>query len=85
MQDDNPVSEPVCGRCKTKIERAGRTEAVYQGGLWFHTACHRAGADQLARATRLSSVLTDVKRGVEVVHSPLFQHEATPRGHADEG
>jgi len=50
MQVGNPVPDPVCGRCKQKIEREGLKEAVYQDGLWFHTACHRAGADQLFRA-----------------------------------
>jgi hypothetical protein len=85
MQDGRPVSDPVCGRCKKKIDRAGRTEAVYQDGIWFHTACHRAGADQLARATRLSEVLKDVQRGVEVSQSPLCQRDAPPRVHTDAG
>ena len=85
MPDGHTVPDPLCGRCKKKLETAGHTEAVYQDGLWFHTACHRAGADQLLRATQLAEVLQDAKRGVEVIHSPLFQHEAPPRGHADEG
>ena len=63
MQDGNPGQDPVCGRCKQQIEMAVRTEAVYQDGIWFHTACHRAGADQLFRATRLSEVLKEAKRG----------------------
>jgi hypothetical protein len=50
MQNGNPGQDPVCGRCKQKIEMAVRTEAVYQDGIWFHTACHRAGADPLASA-----------------------------------
>jgi hypothetical protein len=57
---------------------AVRTEAVYQEGLWFHTACHRAGADQLLRATRLSEVLKEVKRGVEILTSPLLQGDEPP-------
>jgi hypothetical protein len=52
MQDGNPGQDPVCGRCKQKIEMAVRTEAVYQDGIWFHTACHQAGADQLLRGPR---------------------------------
>ena len=73
MQDGNPVPDPVCGRCNKKIERAVRTEAVYQDGIWFHTTCHREGADQLFRATRLSEVLKEVRRGVDMITSPLFQ------------
>jgi hypothetical protein len=65
MQDGNPGQDLVCGRCKQKIEMAVRTEAVYQDEMWFHTACHRAGADQLFRATRLAAVLKEAKRGVE--------------------
>jgi len=38
--------------------------------MWFHTACHREGADQLFRATRLAEVLTEVKRGVDIIPSP---------------
>ena len=64
---------------------AVRTEAVYQDGIWFHTACHRAGADQLFRATRLSEVLKEAKRGVEMITSPLFQGDEQPGWHADEG
>ena len=60
MQYGNPVPDPVCGRCKKQIEMAVRTEAVYQDKMWFHTACHRAGADQLFRATRLSEVLKEL-------------------------
>jgi hypothetical protein len=85
MQDGNPGQDPVCGRCKQKIERAVRTEAVYQEGLWFHTACHRAGADQLFRATRLAAVLKEAKRGVEMITSPLFQGDDPPGSSADEG
>ena len=39
MQDGNPGQDPVCARCKQQIEIAVRTEAVYQEGLWFPTAC----------------------------------------------
>jgi hypothetical protein len=78
MQYGNPVPDPVCGRCNQKIEMAVHTEAVYQEGLWFHTACHRAGADQLLRATRLAAVLKEAKRGVEMIQSPLFQGEEPP-------
>ena len=85
MQDGNPGQDPVCGRCKQKIERAVRKEAVYQDGIWFHTACHRAGADQLFRATRLSEVLKEAKRGVERITSPLFQGEEPPGWRVDEG
>ncbi len=60
MQYGNPVPDPVCGRCKKQIEMAVRTEAVYQDKMWFHTACHREGADQLFRATRLSEVLKEL-------------------------
>ena len=85
MQDDPLVPDPVCGRCKQKIERAVRPEAMYQDKIWFHTACHRAGADQLFRATRLSEVLKEVKRGVEIISSPLFQGDEPPELHGDEG
>jgi hypothetical protein len=70
MQDGNPVPDPICGRCKKKIDMAVRKEVVYQDEMWFHTACHRAGADQLFRATRLAEVLTEVKRGVDIITSP---------------
>ena len=83
MQYGNPVPDPVCGRCKKQIEMAVLTEAVYQDEIWFHTACHREGADQLFRATRLAEVLTDIKRGVERIHSPLFQGEDPPGWHAE--
>jgi hypothetical protein len=85
MQDGNPGQDPVCGRCKQQIEMAVRTEAVYQEGLWFHTACHRAGADQLFRATRLAAVLKEAKRGVEMITSPLFQGEEPSEWRVDEG
>src|SRR5438093_12338350 len=85
MQDGTPVPDPVCGRCKAKIEMARRTEAVYQDEMWFHTACHRAGADQLFRATRLADVLKEVRRGVEIITSPLLQGDDPPGVHADEG
>ena len=78
MQDGNPGQDPVCGRCKQQIEMAVRTEAVYQDEMWFHTACHRAGADELFRAMRLSEVLKDAKRGVEIITSPLFQGDESP-------
>ena len=58
-------------------------EGLYQDGLWFHTACHREGVDQLFRATRLSEVLKEVKRGVEVISSPLFQGDEPPGLHVD--
>jgi hypothetical protein len=79
----SPVPDPVCGRCKQKLERAGLTEAMYLDEMWFHTACHRAGADQLFRATRLSEVLQEVKRGVEMISSPLFQGDEPPGLHVD--
>ena len=85
MQDGTPGQDPVCGRCKQQIERAVRTEAVYQDEIWFHTACHREGADQLFRATRLAAVLTAGKRRVESITSPLFQGDTPPGWHADEG
>jgi len=84
MQVGNPVPDPVCGRCKKKIERDGLKEAVYQDGLWFHTACHREGADQLFRARRLSDVLKEIKRGVEIITSPLFQGDEPPGVHTAE-
>jgi len=83
MQDGNLVPDPVCGRCKKNIDMAVRTEAVYQDKMWFHTACHREGADQLFRATRLSEVLKEIKRGVDIITSPLFQGDDPPRWHAD--
>jgi len=70
MQDGNSVPDPICGRCKKKIDMAVRKEVVYQDEMWFHTACHREGADQLFRATRLAEVLTEVKRGVDIIPSP---------------
>ena len=79
MQDGNPVPDPVCGRCKKQLDMAGRKEAVHQDGIWLHTACHRAGADQLFRARRLSDVLKDIKRGVDIIQSPLFQGDDPPR------
>ena len=85
MQVGNSVPDPVCGRCKKKIEMAVRKEAVYQDGLWFHTTCHREGADQLWRATRLSEVLKEIRRGVDIITSPLFQGNDPPEGNADEG
>ena len=78
MQYGNVVPDPVCGRCNNKIDMAVRTEAVYQDKRWFHTACHREGADQLFRAMRLSEVLKEVKRGVEIISSPLFQGDEPP-------
>ena len=78
MPDGNLVPDPVCGRYNNKIDMAVRTEAVYQDKLWFHTACHREGADQLFRAMRLSEVLKEVKRGVEIISSPLFQGDEPP-------
>jgi hypothetical protein len=78
MQDSTLVPDPVCGRCKEKIDMARRKEAVYQERIWFHTACHRAGADQLFRATRLSEVLKEIKRGVDIITSPLFQGDDPP-------
>jgi len=83
MQYGNPVTDPVCGRCKKKIEMAVLTEAVYQDEIWFHTACHREGADQLFRAMRLSNVLTEGTRGVEMIQSPLFQGDEPPEWHAE--
>ena len=79
MQDGSLVPDPVCGRCHKKIEMVVRPEAVYQDEIWFHTACHRAGTGQRLRATRLAAVLKDVKRGVEIITSPLFSG-AEPSG-----
>jgi hypothetical protein len=73
MQDGHPVPDPVCGRCNKTIERA-----VRQDGIWFHTTCHREGADQLFRATRLADVLKEAKRGIEIITSPLFQGDEPP-------
>jgi len=83
MQDGDPVPDPTCGRCKAKIELGVRTEAVYQEGIWFHTACHRAGADQLFRATRLSEVFKEIQRGVDIIRSPLFQGDEPPGVHVE--
>ena len=38
MQYGNLVPDLVCGRCKHKIAMAVLTEAVYQDGMWWHTA-----------------------------------------------
>jgi hypothetical protein len=70
MQDGTPVPDPVCGRCNKVIERARRTEAVYQDGVWLHPACHRDGVDQHLQATGLTAVL---------------QSAAPPGVQADEG
>ena len=78
MQDGHPVPDPVCGRCKQKIDMAVRTEAVYQDGIWFHTTCHRKGADQHYQVARLSDALKDLKRGVEILTSPLLQGDEPP-------
>jgi hypothetical protein len=78
MQYGNRVPDPVCGQCKKKLQMAVRTEAVYQDGIWLHTVCHRKGADQLYQGTRLSDVLQDVKRGVEIITSPLLQGDESP-------
>ena len=78
MQYGNPVPDPVCGRCKKQIEMAVRTEAVYQDGRWWHPTCPREGADQRFRAMRLSDVLKEVKRGVDIILSPLFQGDEPP-------
>ena len=78
MQYGNRVPDPVCGQCKKKLEMAVLTEAVYQDGIWWHTACHRKGADHLSQGTRLSDVLQDVKRGVEILTSPLLQGDEPP-------
>jgi len=85
MPGGNLVPDPVCGRCNKKIAMTVRTEAVYQDKLWFHTACHREGADQLFRATQLAAVLKEVKRGVEIITSPLFQGEEPSGWRVDEG
>ena len=82
MQYGNPVHDPLCGRCNKKIEMAVLIEAVYQDGRWWHTACHREGTAQLFRATPLSEVLPAGKRGVELLHSPLFQDNDPPGWHA---
>ena len=78
MQDGNPGQDPVCGQCKKQLPMAVLTEVVYQDGIWFHTACHRKGADQRYQGTRLADVLTDVKRGVEIITSPLLQGDEPP-------
>jgi hypothetical protein len=78
MQYGNRVPDPVCGQCKKKLQMAVLTEAVYQDGIWLHTACHREGADQLYRVPRLSEVLKEVKPGVEIITSPLLQGDESP-------
>jgi hypothetical protein len=85
MQYGNPVSDPLCGRCKQKIEMAVLTEAVYQDGIWLHTACHRAGADQRVRVTRLADGLQEGRWGMELLTSPLLQGGAPSRWHVKEG
>ena len=82
MQYGNRVSDPVCGQCKKKLEMAVLTEAVYHDGIWWHTACHRVDTDQRLRATQLSKVLPAGKRGMELIHSPLFQDNNPPGWHA---
>jgi hypothetical protein len=83
MRYGTPVPDPVCGRCKKRLDMAVLTEAVYQDGIWFHTACHREGADQLFRATRLADVLKEGKRGMDIIQSPLFQGEDPPGWNAE--
>src|SRR5262249_39418671 len=78
MQDGNPVPDPVCGRCKKKIDIEGRKEGVYNEGLWCHPPCHGEGADQLFGATQLADVLKEARRGVEIVQSPLLQGDDPP-------
>jgi hypothetical protein len=78
MQYGNRVPDPVCGQCKKQLQMAVLTEAVYHDGIWFHTACHRDGADPRYRVPRLSEVLKDVKRGVEILTSPLLQGAEPP-------
>src|SRR5262245_12211716 len=84
MQYGNRVPDPVCGQCKKQLPMAVLTEVVYQDSIWFHTACHRQGADQRYQGTRLSDVLTDVKRGVESITAPLLQGDASPVEKVDE-
>ena len=79
----NSVSDPVCGRCKRPMHIAVLKEGVYQDGLWFHTACHREGADQLYRATRLADVLKAVEWVGEMIPSPLIQGDGPSGLHAD--
>jgi hypothetical protein len=83
MQDGNPVPDPVCGRCTKKIAMTVRQEAVSQDGIWFHTTCHREGVAQLLQARQLSAVLKDIKRGVDIIQSPLFQGDEPPDWHAE--
>ena len=78
LQYGNRVPDPVCGQCKKQLQMAVLTEAVYQDGIWLHTACHRRGADQLYRVPRLSEVLKDITWGVEILTSPLLQGEEPP-------
>ena len=65
MQYGNRVPDPVCGQCKKKLAMAVLTEAVYQDGIWWHTACHRVDTDQRLRATPLSEVLPAINRFIE--------------------
>ena len=77
MQYGTFVSDPVCGGCKKKIEMAVLTEAVYQDGRWWHTACQWAGAEQRLRATPLSEAHR--KQGTELlITSPLVPGGALP-------
>jgi hypothetical protein len=78
MQYGNRVPDAVCGQCKKQLQIAVLTEAVYQDGIWFHTACHRKGADQRYQVARLSDALKDLKRGVDIITSPLLQGEEPP-------
>jgi hypothetical protein len=78
MQYGNRVPDPVCGQCKKQLEMAVLTEAVYQDGIWWHTACHRVDTDQRYRVPRLAEVPQDVTRGVEILTSPLLQGNEPP-------
>jgi hypothetical protein len=77
MRYGNPIHDPVCGRCKQSMQIAMLKEGVYQDGLWFHSACHREGADQLYRAMRLAHGLTDGQQGIALIPSSRLQaHES---------
>ncbi len=79
----NPGQDLSVDRFKQKIDRSTHTDrrCTQIKCILVPPPCHRAGADQLFRATRLSEVLKEARRGVEMITSPLFQGDDPPGRH----